>query len=703
MKSFIGLSVIAMTSGVIAQTLRQSEWDIMVQLNALRAEGFTCPGGQVFEPNPVPLKWDCGLWEASRLHSQDMADQDYFSHYSQDGRTPWQRASAQGVSANAENIAAGSSDPHSQWAGSDGHCRNMMNPYMKSIAIGRGYNGASRYDVYWTQMLSYSEPLAEHTNCYLSPVPIPTPQPTMPTQAPEPTMTSVPTPNPTGAPTIDNGDFQLHPFELELFEYINDMRWNGISCNDGEAKPATHLLEWNCGLWKASQHHVKDMATNNFYNYVGSDGSLPGDLARQYGVDYTGCHSFDTSRSATPAEAWATIKQYMCNYFLMEDKYVAFGAGYAYNANSDRKHYWRIMLGRTAPTDEQKQCLPTRSPNATPRPTKEPTLKPTRFPTMSPIPTMEPTGYPTYDDNYKPLDQELAIFNMLNNVRTNGVSCNNGVAKTAVPALQWNCALWKSSHFHANDMATNDFYSITGSDGLGARDRAERFGDEGVNCSSFLSYHGTAEEAFAYYFQYMCNYFLMETEFVSFGAGYAYNPNSEKKHYWTFTLGRAAPNASGQQCLSPVTTSSPTVAATPIPTAEPTDAPTYAPTAAPTPAPTNAPTDAPTNAPTEQPTNVVTEQPTNAVTEQPTNAVTELPTDAVTGVTTNAPTIALTDPVTADCGDYTEKKACKNDNECIWKKECKSKSKICPKQKNEKKCNKYNCIWSVEGADHCMW
>jgi len=698
MKSFIGLSVIAMSSGVFAQTVSQVEWDILGQLNALRAEGFTCPGGQVFEPNPVPLKWDCALHKTSQLHSQDMADQDYFDHTSLDGRSPWQRASAQGTSANGENIAAGSSNPHQQWAESDGHCRNMMNRNFKSVAIGRGYNGASSYGVYWTQMFSYNDPKAEHTDCYRNPTPIPTPLPTVvgdPTAKPTAPM---PTPEPTGSPTLDSEHFEMHAYEMEMHYLINDMRVNGVTCNNGEAKPAVHALEWNCGLWKASQYHAKDMATNNFYSHISSDGSLSSDLAQRFGVEHRGCHVFDTSRSATPAEAWATIKQYMCNYFLMEDKYLSFGAGYAYNPNSDRKHYWRIMLGKVAPTEDQKQCMPTLSPNATPRPTNEPTLHPTRFPTQSPIPTMEPTLYPTFDDNARMSEEETKIFDMLNNIRVNGVTCNNGVSKPAVHALEWNCALWKSSHYHANDMARNNFYDITGSDGQGARDRAERFGDDGVNCSSFLSYHGTAEEAFAYYFQYMCNYFLLETEFVSFGAGYAYNPNSDKKHYWTFTLGRALPRTENQQCVQPLTTPAPTAAVTEIPTPEP----THLPTSEPTPAPTNAPTAAPTASPTDAPTNPPTPSPTDAPTAAPTPSPTNAPVTTPTPSPTNAPTTVGT-PVTVDCGEYDVKKDCKRDNECTWKKKCQAKSKLCPKQKKEKKCKKYNCTWSVEGADHCMW
>jgi len=142
-------------------------WEHFGLLNSLRAEGFACPS-KSFPPNPVALKFDCRLWAAAQLHSQDMADRNYFSHTSLSGLSPWQRATAQGISANAENIAAGGSTASStleQWKTSDGHCLNMMSSNMKLFGIGYGYNAGSTYRHYWTEMLKIDDvPLDE--SCY---------------------------------------------------------------------------------------------------------------------------------------------------------------------------------------------------------------------------------------------------------------------------------------------------------------------------------------------------------------------------------------------------------------------------------------------------------------------------------------------------------------------------------------------------------
>lgn len=97
-----------------------------MELNKLRRQGFTCPGGPTFAPNNVTLKFDCKLWGVARLHSEDMAENNFFSHDSLDGSSPWDRAAEGDTTANAENIAAGGGTAVGtleQFKKSSGHCR----------------------------------------------------------------------------------------------------------------------------------------------------------------------------------------------------------------------------------------------------------------------------------------------------------------------------------------------------------------------------------------------------------------------------------------------------------------------------------------------------------------------------------------------------------------------------------------------------
>jgi len=142
--------------------------EIFDLMNDLRAQGFSCPDGTTFSANPTPQQFDCRLWMASYLHSKDMAENGYFSHNSQDGRSPWDRASVQGISAHAENIAAGSSgaqDTLNQWLNSNGHCKNIGSAGSVINAVARAVHVGSTYTYYWTQMLTGNSQLPADTSC----------------------------------------------------------------------------------------------------------------------------------------------------------------------------------------------------------------------------------------------------------------------------------------------------------------------------------------------------------------------------------------------------------------------------------------------------------------------------------------------------------------------------------------------------------
>jgi uncharacterized protein YkwD len=94
---------------------------------------------------------------AAYLHSEDMALNNFFSHTGSDGSSAGQRISRQGYpwSTYGENIAVGYPTVSSViqgWLGSEGHCRNLMDPDFTETGAGYavgpfGGNPAARY---WT-------------------------------------------------------------------------------------------------------------------------------------------------------------------------------------------------------------------------------------------------------------------------------------------------------------------------------------------------------------------------------------------------------------------------------------------------------------------------------------------------------------------------------------------------------------------------
>lgn len=126
-------------------------------VNAYRAAGASCGARGTFAP-AAALALNARLTGAAYGHSRDMADNDYFSHDSLDGRSMVDRINASGYSWSTigENIAAGYDTVPSVvagWMSSDGHCANLMNPRFTEFGLACARNGASRYRIYWTQNL----------------------------------------------------------------------------------------------------------------------------------------------------------------------------------------------------------------------------------------------------------------------------------------------------------------------------------------------------------------------------------------------------------------------------------------------------------------------------------------------------------------------------------------------------------------------
>lgn len=100
------------------------------------------------------LKVNSKLTTSAQRHAADMAAKNYFSHNSQDGRSPFDRMKAAGYrySTAGENIAAGQKTPSAvmtSWMNSPGHRANILRCSFKEIGIGIAKGGS--YGIYWVQ------------------------------------------------------------------------------------------------------------------------------------------------------------------------------------------------------------------------------------------------------------------------------------------------------------------------------------------------------------------------------------------------------------------------------------------------------------------------------------------------------------------------------------------------------------------------
>ena len=133
---------------------RSFEDQVLALTNQNRAAGATC-GNRYYPPVP-PLASDPLLRSAARCHSQDMAENGYFSHTGSDGSLPDERVSDTGYvwQTVGENIGAGHPTPADIVAGlmaSPGHCANIMAPEFSELGVGYISWPGSDYIRYWTQ------------------------------------------------------------------------------------------------------------------------------------------------------------------------------------------------------------------------------------------------------------------------------------------------------------------------------------------------------------------------------------------------------------------------------------------------------------------------------------------------------------------------------------------------------------------------
>lgn len=120
---------------------------IIAQINELRASGCKC-GNKRMKPAP-PLKWNDKLYASSLEHAKDMANNNFFSHFSRSGQDVGDRVQKFNYDwiLIGENLGKGQKnfdEVLASWKSSKNHCEILMNPMMKEVAV-------ANYRNYWVQ------------------------------------------------------------------------------------------------------------------------------------------------------------------------------------------------------------------------------------------------------------------------------------------------------------------------------------------------------------------------------------------------------------------------------------------------------------------------------------------------------------------------------------------------------------------------
>lgn len=134
-----------------------------------------------------------------------------------------------------------------------------------------------------------------------------------------------------------------------------------------------------------------------------------------------------------------------------------------------------------------------------------------------------------------------AMLDAVNAFRSQTRTCGSRGTFPAVGALTWNCQLEVAALTHSMDMANNDFFSHTGSDGSSAGDRATRAGYPwwtwGENIAAGYSSVSAAMQGWIGSDGHCAN--MMNANFTNLGSAGFTNNNSAYRIYWTQVFGSA--------------------------------------------------------------------------------------------------------------------------------------------------------------------
>lgn len=137
--------------------LTDSDQAMLDLVNLARAEARDC--GAISFAATQPVSWNCQLMEAAKVHSVDMANNDFFNHSGSDGLQVSHRVTATGYDWRAvgENIAAGYPNESAAVAAlldSPGHCENIMNPDYQEFGSASEFTNRRVFPSYWTQVFA---------------------------------------------------------------------------------------------------------------------------------------------------------------------------------------------------------------------------------------------------------------------------------------------------------------------------------------------------------------------------------------------------------------------------------------------------------------------------------------------------------------------------------------------------------------------
>ena len=279
-----------------------------------------------------PVIWNESLAQEARVHSRDMATNNFYAHQGSDGLSPMQRIQyhVPNMQFVAENIFAGSDSADRAmevWMASPDHRDNILNPHATHVGVGFDHAPGSQFVFYVTQKFGREG----------APAPTPTPAPEA-------------TPTPTVTPTPSPGNFNtVTSFEDEVRRLLNEMRRD----DNRNRSNLTH----STAVRNYARNRSRDMERRRDSYSPLSQSNMRSRL-RTYTYEFENGRLHENvyrGRNITPREVadamWAsrTTRDYLTDPRIT---HIAVGADFS-GTGSDRMIYVTVVLGERDPANDR--------------------------------------------------------------------------------------------------------------------------------------------------------------------------------------------------------------------------------------------------------------------------------------------------------------------------------------------------------------
>lgn len=158
------------------------------------------------------------------------------------------------------------------------------------------------------------------------------------------TRTAIPDPPPPSSSSTPPRPFSPPITTCENPEWHNKLL---ILTNAERSQNKLPPLNHNSLLEKSAQRHAEDMASHNFCDHKGSNGSSLEERVQDVGFLYSLIGENVAAGSRTPEEVferWMNSKGHRAN--ILNPDFTEIGLGYAYNPSSKYRHHWVQNFGK---------------------------------------------------------------------------------------------------------------------------------------------------------------------------------------------------------------------------------------------------------------------------------------------------------------------------------------------------------------------